>query len=45
LKAKFDEALKTDPDLEEHWMQLNWIFRNSPHFEASAFRYPVYSIK
>jgi hypothetical protein len=45
LKSKFDEALKTDPDLEEHWMQLNWIFRNSPYFEASAFRYPVYSIK
>lgn len=44
LKKRFEEALATDPDMQEHWMQLSWIYRNSPYFEASAFRYPVYHL-
>lgn len=44
LKKRFEEALAADPDMQEHWMQLSWIYRNSPYFEASAFRYPVYHL-
>ena len=43
LKKKFEEALQKDESLSEHWSQLYWIYKNSPHYESSAFRYPVYS--
>lgn len=45
LKAEFDEALKNDPEMQEHWAQLYWIYRHSPHYEQSAFRYPIYFLK
>lgn len=41
LKAEFEKEL---PNLEEHWEQLYWIYRHSPYFERSAFRYPIYRI-
>lgn len=41
LKAQFEKEL---PNLEEHWEQLYWIYRNSPYYERSAFRYPIYRI-
>jgi hypothetical protein len=43
LKKEFEEALKKDESLNEHWSQLYWIYKHSPHYESSAFRYPIYS--
>lgn len=43
LRSRFEKELETNEELKEHWMQLYWIYRNSPYFEESAFRYPVYS--
>jgi hypothetical protein len=45
LKAEFDDAMKNDPEMQEHWAQLYWIYRHSPHYEDSAFRYPIYFLK
>jgi hypothetical protein len=45
LKAEFEDALKNDPEMQEHWAQLYWIYRHSPHYEQSAFRYPIYFSK
>lgn len=44
LKRKFEEELKANEEMKEHWMQLYWIYRHSPYFEQSAFRYPVYRL-
>lgn len=43
LKLRFEKELETNEELKEHWMQLYWIYRNSPYFEESAFRYPVFT--
>ncbi len=45
LKARFDLAMTTDPEMQEHWMQLYWVYKNSEYYEKSAFRYPVYRIE
>jgi|694.fasta_scaffold14538_12 hypothetical protein len=43
LKHQFEEQLKTDPSLKsDHWNQLYWIYKNSPYYEKTAYRYPVY---
>ncbi len=43
LKRRFEEQLKSDPSLQsDHWNQLYWIYKNSPYYEKTAYRYPVY---
>lgn len=44
LKVRFDLAMQSDPEMQEHWMQLYWIYRNSEFCEKSAFRYPLYKL-
>ena len=43
LKERFNKELSTNEEMKEHWMQLYWIYRNSPYYEESAFRYPIYT--
>ena len=45
LKKQFDEAVAADESLaSNHWMQLYWIYKRSPYYEKSAFRYPVFRV-
>lgn len=45
LSKRFEEQLRLDPSLAaDHWNQLYWIYKNSPHYEKTAFRYPVYQL-
>lgn len=43
LKERFNKELSTNEEMKEHWLQLYWIYRNSPYYEESAFRYPIYT--
>lgn len=46
LVAQLEDAMKQDEDLaSSHWLQLYWIYKHSPYYEKSAFRYPVYRIE
>jgi hypothetical protein len=45
LKKRFDDAIKADESLKNsRWNQLFWVYKNSPYFEKTAFRYPVFRI-
>jgi hypothetical protein len=45
LRIRFEEQIRKDPSLQsDHWNQLYWIYKNSPYYEKSAFRYPVYHV-
>ena len=42
LKEAF-EAKKADPAFARSaYAQLNWIYQQSPHYEASHLRYPIF---
>jgi len=43
LKAKFEKYVEDNPDLGAR-AQLDFIYRNSPHYEKSHMIYPVYRI-
>ncbi len=43
LKAEFEKKKAAEPDFSKNVnLMLNWIYRNSPYFEPSFNRYPVY---
>ena len=43
LKAEFEKKKAAEPDFAKNVNQmLNWVYRNSPYFEPSFNRYPVY---
>lgn len=45
LKLKFEERLRTDEKFKNStWEQLYFIYRNSPNFEPSWHRLPVYQL-
>ena len=45
LKAELDEKKRTDTAFSNNAAaQLNFVYRNSPYFEPSHMRYPVYRI-
>ena len=45
LKAKF-EAKKLDKEFAKNtYEQLDWVYKNSAHYESAHLRYPVYRIK
>lgn len=45
LKLKFEERLRTDEKFRNStWEQLYFIYRNSPNFEPSWHRLPVYQL-
>lgn len=44
LKEEF-EAKKADPAFaRSSYAQLNWIYQQSPHYEASHLRYPIFRL-
>lgn len=45
LRQQLEEAKKKNPDLANNTQaQLDWVFKNGPWKEYSAYRYPVYRI-
>lgn len=45
LKAAFEQKKKADSGFsKDHFAQLYYIYKRSPYFEKSAFRYPVYRL-
>jgi len=45
LKTRFEERKKNEPDFAENWYaQLDFIYKNSPHYEKAHNAYPVYRI-
>ena len=43
LRASFEQAKASNPELrEDARVQLNWLYRASPHYEGTANRYPVF---
>lgn len=45
LKARFEKKRAEDKTFaEDGKAQLDWIYRNSPYFESSYMRYPIYRI-
>ncbi len=46
LKAEFDAKKMTDKEFAESAeAQLDYIYRNSPHYEKTHLQYPIYRIK
>ena len=42
VKAKFEKKKIEDPAFSENWYaQLDWIHKQSPHYESSHLRYPI----
>lgn len=42
LKKEFDLKKETNPNFSGNWyLQLEWIYKRSPHHERSHLRYPV----
>jgi hypothetical protein len=45
LAASFEAAKLQSAEMQEsRWMQLYWIYKHSPYYEQTAFRYPVFRI-
>jgi hypothetical protein len=45
LKGELEKAMAEDEELAgSHWQQLYWIYKRSPYYEKSAFRYPVFRL-
>ncbi|WP_288954888.1 M14 family metallopeptidase [uncultured Polaribacter sp.] len=45
LRNKFEEKIKTDKNFAENSrMQLSFIYKNSPHFEKSYLRLPIFKV-
>ena len=46
LKAEFEEKKANDERFAKNgYMQLNWLYRNSNHYEAAHMQYPVYRLE
>jgi hypothetical protein len=45
LKAELDKKKAAEPEFTKNPNQvLNWVYRNSPYFEPSFMRYPIYRL-
>ncbi len=45
LKTEFERKKKTDKAFNNSWyLQLDWLHKQSPHYEAAHMQYPVYRI-
>lgn len=45
VKAKFDDKLKTDTTFSSNpRAQLNWIYKQTPHYEKAHLRLPVFKL-
>lgn len=45
LKEQLDAKIKNEPEFAKNAGQiLNWVYRNSPYFEPSFMRYPVFRL-
>jgi Zinc carboxypeptidase len=45
IKKEFEEKKKTDSSFAENpSAQLDWVYKNSPHYEKAHLQYPVYRI-
>jgi hypothetical protein len=46
LRMRFEEKKQSDPNFASSaYSQLNWIYRQSPHYEAAHLVYPVYRLE
>jgi hypothetical protein len=46
LKGKLDEKIKNEPDFEKNpRAQLEFVFKNSPHYEKAHLRLPIFKLK
>ena len=46
LKAAFEDKKATDKPFSKNWYaQLDWLHKNSDHYEKAHLQYPVYRIK
>jgi hypothetical protein len=46
LKTTLEEKKKTDTAFANNpAAQLNFVYKNSPHYEAAHLRYPIYKLK
>ena len=46
LKAQFENKLKTDPAFAKNSRaQLNFIYKNSPHYEPAHMRLPIFKVR
>jgi len=42
IKKQFEEKKLAEPNFSANWyLQLDWIFKQSPYFERSHLRYPI----
>ena len=45
IKTSFEEKLKTDADFAKNpRAQLDFVFKNSPHYEKAHLRLPIFKI-
>lgn len=45
IKAQFDTKMVNDTDFAKNArMQLNWVFKQSPHYEKAYLRLPIFKI-
>ena len=45
IKAEFEAKKLNEPNFEASWyMQLDWIHKQSPYYEAAHLRYPIYRV-
>jgi hypothetical protein len=46
LRAAFEAKKEQEPEFAESaYAQLDWLFRQSPHYEPSHMQYPVYRVE
>jgi hypothetical protein len=45
LRREFEKFVKERKVENNHWEQLAWIFKHAPHYEKTAYRYPVFRIE
>lgn len=46
LKEKFEEKKREEKEFANNWYaQLDWLHKQSPHYESSHLRYPVFRVR
>jgi hypothetical protein len=46
IKKQFEDKKSKDPDFAANWYkQLDWIYKQSPHYEKAHLRYPVVRVR
>ena len=45
LKSEFEAKRAENESFSENWyQQLDWIYKNSPHYEKAHMRYPIFRL-